>query len=78
MGLGAGEQAFNRQMDQVTAQCRASKPAQAGQTVRTPGERGLQHKAHSAHAGVRLYPNIMPLLEPWAAKLSVPLPQPLG
>jgi L-lactate dehydrogenase len=73
----AGAAAFNRQMDQVTAECHASKPAHAGQPVRTPGERGLKLKAESAHSGVALYPNIMPLLAPWAAKLSVPVPQPL-
>jgi hypothetical protein len=34
-------------------------------------------KAGSANSGVALYPNIMPLLAPWAAKLAVPVPQPL-
>ena len=72
----AGSAAFNRQMDHVTAQCHASKPAHAGQAVRTPGERGLKLKAQSAHTGVALYPNIMPMLAPWAAKLAVPLPMP--
>jgi L-lactate dehydrogenase len=74
----AGAAAFNRQMDAVTAQCHASKPARADQPVRLPGERGLQRKAQSAQTGVALYPNIMPLLAPWAAKLAVPLPQPLN
>jgi len=74
----AGAAAFNRQMDAVTAQCHASKPARADQPVRTPGERGLQRKAQSAQTGVALYPNIMPLLAPWAAKLAVALPQPLN
>jgi L-lactate dehydrogenase len=74
----AGTQAFNRQMDQVTAECHASKPARAGQPVRTPGERGLKMKAESALNGVALYPSIMPMLAPWATKLSVPLPQSLS
>jgi LDH2 family malate/lactate/ureidoglycolate dehydrogenase len=74
----AGAAAFNRQMDAVTAQCHASKPARADQPVRLPGERGLQRKAQSTQTGVALYPNIMPLLAPWAAKLAVPLPQPLN
>lgn len=74
----AGAQAFARQMDHVTAQCHNAKPARSGQAVRTPGERGLQLKAQSAQTGVALYPNIMPMLEPWAAKLSVPLPQPVN
>jgi len=74
----AGLAAFEQQMDAVTAQCRASKPAKPGQTVRTPGERGLHLKARSAHTGVNLYPPIMPMLEPWAHKLHVPMPQSLG
>ena len=74
----AGAEAFAHQMDAVTAQCHASKPAPGGQTVRMPGERGLQLKAQSAQNGVALYPNIMPMLTPWAAKLAVPLPQPLN
>jgi L-lactate dehydrogenase len=71
----AGLEAFQQQMDAVTAQCRASKPATAGQAVRTPGERGLNLKAQSVHTGVSLYPTIMPMLSPWADKLKVSLPQ---
>ncbi len=70
----AGLAAFQHQMDAVTAQCRASKPATHGQAVRTPGERGLHLKAQSAQTGVRLYPSIMPMLAPWADKLKVSLP----
>jgi L-lactate dehydrogenase len=42
--------------------------------VRTPGERGLKLKADSASQGVALYPNIMPMLLPWAEKLGVQTP----
>lgn len=73
----AGLPAFNTQMDAVSAQCHDSRPTQAGGWVRTPGERGLALKAASAAQGVALYPNIMPMLQPWADKLKVPAPQPL-
>ena len=69
--------AFNTQMDALSAQCHDSRPAQAGGWVRTPGERGLALKAASAAQGVALYPNIMPMLQPWADKLKVLAPQPL-
>jgi L-lactate dehydrogenase len=72
----AGLDAFQQQMDAVTAQCRASKPTTLGQTVRTPGERGLNLKAQSAQTGVSLYPTVMPMLSPWADKLKVSLPNP--
>jgi L-lactate dehydrogenase len=42
--------------------------------VRTPGERGLKLKAGSASEGVALYPNIMPMLVPWAEKFKIAVP----
>ncbi|MEY2954207.1 MAG: hypothetical protein RLZZ401_2294 [Pseudomonadota bacterium] len=73
----AGLDAFTRQTGEVVAQCRASRPAQAGTQVRTPGENGLglaqQHRA----SGVTLYPGILPALHVWAGKLGVTEPQPL-
>jgi L-lactate dehydrogenase len=71
----AGKGAYERQMDQVVANCHNSKPAKPEQQVRTPGERGLQHKAESLLKGLTLYPSIMPMLLPWASKLSVKAPQ---
>jgi L-lactate dehydrogenase len=71
----AGLKAFERQMDHVMARCKSSKPAQQGETVRLPGERGLQHKALSQQQGLQLYPSIMPALSSWAEKLQVSLPQ---
>ena len=71
----AGKGAYERQMDQVVANCHNSKPAKPEQQVRTPGERGLQHKAESLLKGLTLYPSIMPMLLPWASKLNVKAPQ---
>ncbi len=73
----SGLAAFTRQTDKVTQLCHASRPAKAGQTVRTPGERGLKLSASQAEQGVDLYPSILPALAPWATKLGVALPQPL-
>jgi L-lactate dehydrogenase len=73
----AGQSAFNTQMDEVSRQCHASRPAQPDRWVRTPGERGLKLKADSAAQGVALYPNIMPMLLPWAEKLKIAAPHPM-
>jgi LDH2 family malate/lactate/ureidoglycolate dehydrogenase len=70
----AGQSAFNTQMDEVSRQCHASRPAQPDRWVRTPGERGLKLKADSASQGVALYPNIMPMLLPWAEKFKIAVP----
>ena len=66
---------FNRQMGAVAKQCHASRPAQQGSPVRTPGERGLTLAQEQRETGVRLYPSVMPLLQPWADKLKVAMPR---
>ncbi len=73
----SGLAAFTRQTDKVAELCHASRPAKAGQAVRTPGERGLKLSAHQLENGVDLYPSIMPTLTPWADKLGVATPQAL-
>ena len=70
----AGLDAFKRQTDAVTAQCRASRPAKAGVAVKTPGQRGLELAQTQKAQGVALYPSILPALVPWAQKLGVALP----
>jgi LDH2 family malate/lactate/ureidoglycolate dehydrogenase len=70
----AGEEAFIRQTAEVSRQCHASRPARAGTAVRTPGEKGLALAAAQGTQGVQLHPSIMPMLEPWARKLGVPMP----
>ena len=70
----AGLDAFTRQTDTVTDRCRASKPAQAGKPVRTPGEGGLKLSDKQLRDGVELYPSIMPSLAPWAEKYGVTEP----
>jgi LDH2 family malate/lactate/ureidoglycolate dehydrogenase len=46
--------------------------------VRLPGERGLALKRQASAEGVRLYPGIITALQPWAEKLGVAPPAPLG
>jgi L-lactate dehydrogenase len=70
-----GKSAYERQMDQVVANCHKSTPANPDQQVRMPGERGLQHKAESLLKGLTLYPSIMPMLLPWASKFKLEAPQ---
>ena len=72
----AGLDAFTRQIDEVTRQCHASRPAQPGAAVRTPGERGLALAQRQREAGVALYPTILATLAPWSARLGVALPSP--
>jgi LDH2 family malate/lactate/ureidoglycolate dehydrogenase len=43
--------------------------------VRLPGERGLALKRRQLAEGVSLHPGILPALEPWARKLSLPVPE---
>jgi LDH2 family malate/lactate/ureidoglycolate dehydrogenase len=70
----SGLDAFTRQTGSVAEQCHASRPARPGNPVRTPGEKGLKLAQQQRKAGVRLYPSIMPSLEPWARKLGVAMP----
>ena len=71
----SGAEAFARQTTEVSRQCRASRPAKPGTAVRTPGERGVNLARQQRESGVELYPSIMPMLEPWAVKLGVAIPQ---
>ena len=70
----AGLDAFKRQTDAVTAQCRASRPAKVGVAVKTPGQRGLELAQMQKAQGIALYPSILPALVPWAQKLGAAMP----
>lgn len=72
----AGLDAFKRQTGQVAGQSRASRPARAGQPVRTPGEKGLRLAEAQVRTGVALYPGILDALKPWADRFNVPMPGP--
>jgi LDH2 family malate/lactate/ureidoglycolate dehydrogenase len=72
--LFGGAEAFVRQTEHLAAACRATPPRQGFERVRLPGEAGLRRRAEQLEHGVELYPGIWSALEPWAARLGVPLP----
>lgn len=74
--LFGGEAEFRRQTEQVAASCRATPPRPGFERVRLPGETGLRRRAEQLAHGVELHPSILPALQPWAARLSVGLPNP--
>jgi len=67
----AGVSAFKRQMDHMIESCHASRPRDAANPVRLPGERGMQRLRDQREHGVVLRESIMPSLEKWAQKLGV-------
>ncbi|SHJ59267.1 L-lactate dehydrogenase [Roseomonas rosea] len=70
----AGLDAFNRQTDAITANCRSSPPRPGLGAVRLPGEAGLRRRAVAERQGVALRDGILETLQPWAAKLGLALP----
>ena len=69
-----GLDAFARQMDWLADACHGAAPREGVPRVRLPGERGQKLRREQLERGVELHPTILPSLEPWAAKLGVPMP----
>ena len=69
-----GLENFKRETGWLAAACRNATGLPGGPGVRLPGQRGLELRREYLANGVELAPTIMPLLEPWAAKLDVALP----
>jgi len=67
----AGVSAFKRQMDHMIESCHASRPRDAANPVRLPGERGMQRLRDQREHGVALRESIMPSLVKWAQKLGI-------
>ena len=70
-GLGA----FKREAGWIAQACRDNPPRAGFEKVRLPGERALQRRRDQLQQGVELHSDILPSLEPWATRLSVPLPE---
>lgn len=69
-----GLENFKQETGWLSAACRNAAGLPDGSGVRLPGQRGLELRREYLANGVDLAPTIMPLLEPWAAKLGVALP----
>lgn len=65
---------FNRQLDWLTAACRANPPIDPQAPVRLPGERALAHKRTSLAEGLTLNPLVQTAIEELAAATGIPLP----
>jgi L-lactate dehydrogenase len=70
----AGRAAFERQVDAVARQCRASRPVDPQRPVRLPGERGYRLAKEQQEQGVQLHESILPMLKPWAEKYRIDMP----
>jgi LDH2 family malate/lactate/ureidoglycolate dehydrogenase len=73
-----GREAFEAQMDWIAQQCETNPPARSDVPVRLPGERGLALRREGLETGVPLSGGIVDALASWAAKLAVPMPEPVA
>ena len=73
-GAFGGRDAFLRQAGWLADAARATPPVPGAAPVRLPGARGLERRRGQMAEGVRLYPAIMPALQPWSDRLAIPMP----
>jgi LDH2 family malate/lactate/ureidoglycolate dehydrogenase len=71
-----GREAFLRETSFLAESCLQAPVPPGAPPVRLPGHGALARRARQLTEGVDLYPTILPALEPWAAKVGVPLPAP--
>ena len=69
-----GLDAFARQAEWIAQACRDNPPRAGVDAVRMPGERGLARRREQLENGVALHADIMPALQEWSTRLSVPMP----
>jgi LDH2 family malate/lactate/ureidoglycolate dehydrogenase len=68
---------FIRETEWLAKACRECPPADAGEPVRLPGQRGLERKRQALKDGVPLYAGILNALAPFAQMGNVAMPQPV-
>jgi len=73
-----GLAAFTLQAEWIAQACRDNPPRAGVDAVRLPGERGLARRRDQVAHGVALHADILPALEVWSTKLSVPMPRPFS
>jgi LDH2 family malate/lactate/ureidoglycolate dehydrogenase len=71
-----GQEAFRRQTEWLADACQSCPPVPGVDSVRLPGQRGLENKRRALAEGVTLYPGIMDALAPHARRLGVTPPTP--
>ena len=67
-----GVDEFRRQSQWIADICKDSLPRKSEDSVRLPGQNGLQQKRKNLNNGVPLSPEIIEGLETWSKKLGVP------
>ena len=67
-----GVDEFRRQSQWIADICKNSIPRKSEDSVRLPGQNGLQHKRQNLDQGVPLSPGVIEGLEKWSKKLEVP------
>ncbi len=72
--LFAGREAFNEQMDHLSAQCRNNRPINPAQPVRVPGDQAARSLEQSQAEGIAYDTASWQALGDWAQQLAVPLP----
>lgn len=65
---------FKQEMSHFAAACTNTAIPPGGAPVRLPGERALALRAAQLKTGIKLYPTIMPALQPYAKKYGIELP----
>lgn len=73
----AGEGAFQRQVEALTALCRGSAPRPGFERVELPGENSLARRRQAQRDGVALSAGIVAGLTESAARAGVPMPAPI-
>ena len=76
-GAFGGTHAFLRQTGWLADQALATPAAPGAPPVRLPGDRARARRAEQRRDGVALYPGLFAALQPWAARLGVPVPAPV-
>lgn len=74
----AGREAFLDEMDHLVARCRESRLRADSKGIRLPGERALAERERQLVHGIALSDEVLSRMQPWAERLNVTIPGPLG
>jgi LDH2 family malate/lactate/ureidoglycolate dehydrogenase len=71
----SGLEAFIRETQWLAEACRSNRTRPGDPSVRLPGQQALQLRRKQVAHGLRLYPSIIPAIEPWAQKFGIAMPK---